>query len=142
MKKILALLALSVLGLVVTAGTNTASVSPSKVRSETLLSMSRWASHPADATACGGADCCVDSLATDADCIALARDVRRNPLPWAAGVEEWYTRSTSTNWICNQWVPTGSAGALAYCEAWPATQSVRDADVAEALSGLAAANAL
>lgn len=120
------------------AGTNTTSVAPPKVRSETLLSMSRWAAHPTDATGCGGADCCV-APATDPDCESFKARVDAAPQGIAAKVEEWYTRSTSVNWTCNQWVPEGRREASTYCEAWPATQSVRDADVAIALSGLAAA---
>lgn len=120
------------------AGTDSDAVAPGRVRSETLLSMARWAKHPTDATGCGGSDCCV-APATDGQCTTFAKNkIDKNPLFWAPRVEEWYTRSTSANWECNQWVPNRRPDPVTFCGAWPATQTVRDSDVAIALSELAA----
>ncbi len=139
MKKLMAVIIVSLLAVPLSAGTNLNTGSPSLIRSRTILSINDWMLHPTDGTGCGGADCCINSKATDQQCSDLSKLIDRNAAAWADMVESWYTQPEATNWICNQEVPAGLRQPITWCQAWPNTQSVFDQDVAIALSEIAAA---
>lgn len=100
-----------------------------------ILDLGKWALDPTNPTGCNSADCCV-SPTTDAECEDLAKSFFSNQTYWVQRI--FGCIQGDSDWQCQ--IEVRGNQQIMYCQIVPATDTVREEDVARCASKLALVN--